>query len=64
MLSSTSAVLYECGQWATDCVRNRPPQQLTAILRKYLNDNPRDWNAPAGWLAWRALFLPCGPLPE
>ncbi len=43
----------------TKCIVNRTNFQLSAILRKWLQDNPREWHNSANNLTYRALIGAC-----
>lgn len=36
--------------------------QVSAIVEKYMEDNPSEWHHAMAWLAWRAVNRACSPL--
>lgn len=52
-------VSADCENHMYRCIEGRSVPQLTAIVRKYINENPDRWHDGANALVYRALILPC-----
>ena len=47
-------------KFSKDCFQGRTAGQISAIIRKYLKDNPEQWHLGANALSWRAITATCG----
>lgn len=45
--------------WVFSCVKGKTKSQISAILVKYLNDNPAKWNEMVQWSMFEALVKAC-----
>jgi hypothetical protein len=46
-------------RWLTPCVKDFDGEQIGAIIRKYIQDHPADWQNRLNILSWLALKETC-----
>ena len=42
-------------RWIIECIKEKTQTQIAAIFRKYLEQNPEEWDKPANMLMFNAL---------
>lgn len=45
----------KCMEFYDACLRSKTDTQLTAVVRRFLEENPARWNQPAGILMYSAI---------
>jgi hypothetical protein len=51
-------------EWMEDCTNSWSANQLSAILEKFLQNNPQRWHEPMNMLSYIALSNACGKKPK
>jgi hypothetical protein len=46
----------KCTKWLEDYTKGMTPEQLAAIITKYLKDNPGDWHLPLNVQTYNAIL--------
>jgi hypothetical protein len=59
ILSTLIGAREACTDTIIKCTTGRKPEQLVAMLRKYLRDNPHKRHERAHWVMWSALVDAC-----